>query len=96
MSSFKDSLLNSAVNLRGLPIQPTNATKIPSVESLEKGKRGLVLFPPCSISDDGNKISMGGQINPITLRKSVLFWDKLEVPKNNLLEIGYNLSLIHI
>lgn len=103
MSSFKDSLLNSASNsigmprkhdkvsqLRELPIQPTHATKIPLVESLEKGKRGLVLFPPCSVSDDGAVFSNDGDMSPVTLRKSVLFWDKLEIPSNNIVEIGFN------
>jgi len=107
MSSFKSSLLNSSANsiglapktgvhrsLRGLPIEPTTVTQIPSVKVLEQGKRGLVLFPPCSISDEGKRLSIGGQMSPITLRKSVLFWDKLEVPINNMLEVGFNTAEI--
>jgi len=95
MSSFKNELLNGSSNsIKSLKLTqtvPTRVIQVPSVESLEVGKRGIVLFPPCKISDNREEFVYEGKgMDPVYLRKSVLFWDKLEVPTNNMFQIDFN------
>ena len=50
-------------------------------------KRGLVVSPPIEVFRDGFRVGRGG-IDPQELRVALLFWDKLDCPTNNLVEIA--------
>ena len=50
-------------------------------------ERGLVILPPIEVFGDGFRL-VGGGIDPQELRLALLFWDKLDYPSNNLIEIA--------
>lgn len=49
-------------------------------------KRGLVISPPIVVFQDGFQID-SAELDPQELRFSLLFWDKLDYPSNNLIEV---------
>ena len=50
------------------------------------GERGLVISSPIRVV--GTSLSMGGGLDPHELRFSLLFWDKLDFPDNNIISFG--------
>jgi hypothetical protein len=49
-------------------------------------ERGLVISKPVSVV--GSRLTTGGNLDPQELRYSLLFWDKLDFPDNNLISLG--------
>ena len=54
---------------------------------LAANERGLIIAPPMSAASDGG-IHIGGDLDPQELRFSLLLWDQLRYPRNNLVGIG--------
>ncbi|OGR00271.1 MAG: hypothetical protein A2505_09580 [Deltaproteobacteria bacterium RIFOXYD12_FULL_55_16] len=48
--------------------------------------RGIVITPRFEF--DGQRFSMGGGFDPVSLRQYLLYWDKLDWPNNNIIAIG--------
>ncbi len=46
-----------------------------------KQGKGIVISPPMTIGQDGSLSARGG-IDPVELRRAVLFWDRINKPKN--------------
>jgi hypothetical protein len=76
--SYKDEKLAAPQNLEIFRTEP-----LPPIKS---GDRGLVISAPVQV--DGTSISTRGALNSEELRHNLLFWDKLDYPKNNFIEIG--------
>jgi len=53
-------------------------------------ERGLVISCPVEISGSGMTLRSGTDLDPQELRFSLLFWDKLDFPTNNLISLGLN------
>ncbi|SBO09475.1 hypothetical protein VME0621_01574 [Vibrio mediterranei] len=51
-------------------------------------ERGIVVTPNYDILNGGHGIQIHGPVEPINLRKYVLFWDKIDYPTNNMIHIG--------
>ncbi|MGM0582828.1 MAG: DUF6236 family protein [Bacteroidota bacterium] len=49
-------------------------------------ERGIIVVPPFEIN--GPQLSTKGPITPESLRQYLLYWDKIEWPSNNIIEIG--------
>lgn len=50
-------------------------------------KKGIVISPPFEPIYTGG-IRCGMPINPIDLRKYLMYWDEIDYPSNQLIEIG--------
>lgn len=50
-------------------------------------ERGLVISCPALVQ--GTKLSVGGDLDAQELRSSLLFWDKLDFPDNDLISFGH-------
>jgi hypothetical protein len=106
MSIFKNQLMNSvmpqsqALGARQhrasheFPRTDVLSINVPVVEGLKTGQRGLVLIPPGLVENIDGSFNTGGNFSSVALRKFVLFWDRLEVPENNVMEIGFNVAEI--
>jgi hypothetical protein len=46
-------------------------------------RKGIVISSPITISQDGSLSLMGG-MDPLELRRGVLFWDRIKKPQNNI------------
>lgn len=50
--------------------------------------RGIVITPNYNILNGGHGIQLSGGIEPVNLRKYLLFWDKIDYPVNNMIHVG--------
>lgn len=48
-------------------------------------EKGIIIAPSFTIHDGGCRIH---GVSPLSLRQSLLFWDKIDVPANNAVYIG--------
>jgi hypothetical protein len=55
-------------------------------KNLLENSKGLVISPPMNVT--GNSMQVSGGLDPQELRYSLLFWDELIWPDNNLIHIG--------
>lgn len=51
-------------------------------------ERGIIITPPIRITKDGGLYIESSEITPQQLRLSLLFWDKIDWPDNNMISIG--------
>lgn len=52
--------------------------------------RGIILSPPIKVDSMNNKVIIeSNEINPIELRASLLYWDKIRVPVSNIIEFEF-------
>lgn len=51
-------------------------------------ERGIVITPNYKILNNGRGIQISGGVEPVNLRKYLLFWDKIDYPVNNMIHIG--------
>lgn len=61
--------------------------KDPFYGLVPKAGRGIVISRPVNIAGNGD-LRIDGPLDPFELRRAVLFWDRLNLPKNNLVEFG--------
>ena len=48
-------------------------------------ERGIVITPNYKILNGGQGIQLSGGVEPVNLRKYLLFWDKIDYPTNNMI-----------
>lgn len=60
----------------------------PFYGKVPKAGKGIVVSPPITIGADGSLDLQGGGIDPVELRRAVLFWDRINKPKNNFISFG--------
>jgi len=48
-------------------------------------ERGIVITPNYRVLNGGRGIQLSGNVDPINLRKYLLFWDKIDYPVNNVI-----------
>ena len=51
-------------------------------------KRGIVITPNYTIHNSGRGVTLNGGVDPVNLRKYLLFWDKIDYPVNNMIRVG--------
>lgn len=50
-------------------------------------QRGLVVSQPIQVLEGGGFLLQSGALDPQLLRSNLLFWDKVDVPKNNIIKM---------
>jgi|TARA_R110001583_G_C5634157_1_gene407318 hypothetical protein len=51
-------------------------------------ERGIIITPNYSILNNGHGLQTNGSVEPVNIRKYLLFWDKIDYPTNNMIHIG--------
>lgn len=51
-------------------------------------ERGIVITPNYKVLNAGRGIQLSGCVDPVNLRKYLLFWDKIDYPVNNMIHVG--------
>lgn len=72
---------------KGMPIQPEKIIQPPVIQPLKAGQRGILTSSEVTINKDGS-LNVGGPVSDGLLRKYVLFFDQIDIPSNNMLEVG--------
>ena len=86
---FDSSRLGSGVNFT-IPQQgnpPQYQTQVKAIDrQLDRAERGLVVSAPITISPEGTALK-STRLDSQELRFSLLFWDRLDFPTNNLIHL---------
>lgn len=62
--------------------------KDPFYGKTPKAGKGIVVSHPVKVEKDGSFYGAGGGVDPVELRRAVLFWDRINKPTNNIISFG--------
>jgi len=86
-SKVQSNHSSSVGTFKDLPIQPSQIIKHPTVEALKSGERGIITSASVKIHPNGS-FDVGGPVSNDLLRQYILFFDKIDIPSNNYIELG--------